>query len=64
MNPYRAALLACTAIRSGLVLIPRSTGFASVPMAYPWPGVIIRRWAPVKMDGPVNGTSVFFEEPA
>ena len=40
---HRAALLACTAIRSGVCLIPQFTGYFSVPVAYPWPGVLFRR---------------------
>ena len=58
MNPYRAALLSCTAILSGCCLIPQFTGSFRVPVAYPWPGVLLRRWR-VQV-GKLNGQPIVF----
>lgn len=58
MSGHRSALLACTAIRSGVCLIPLWTGSFVVPIEYPWPRVLFRRW-PVKH---INGRTVFFSE--
>jgi len=60
----KAALLACTSLRSGVCLIPLWTGFYARPVEYPWPRVVFRRWGPVRSNGPLNGNGVFFKEPA
>lgn len=55
----RAALLACTAIRSGVCLIPLYTGFFAVPVEYPWPRVLFRRWPFQKMNGTASLSIVY-----